>query len=48
MAKWLSDEWFDRMRDLTADQPDHPGLSARIQAASPTGAGEWSRRRTSQ
>jgi putative sterol carrier protein len=32
MAKWLSDEWFDRMRDLTADQPADPGLSARIQA----------------
>ena len=32
MAKLAVDEWFDRMRDLTADQPGHPGLSARIQA----------------
>lgn len=31
MTKWLSAEWFDQTRAMAADQPGHPGLSARIQ-----------------
>lgn len=31
VTKWLSAEWFDQTRALAADQPVHPGLSARIQ-----------------
>ncbi len=31
MAKWLSVEWFDETRALAADQPERPGLSARMQ-----------------
>ncbi len=31
MGTWLSDEWFDRTRALAADQPDRPGVSARMQ-----------------
>ena len=31
MSKWLSDEWFDETRALWVDQPERPGLSARIQ-----------------
>lgn len=31
MTKWLSAEWFDQTRAMAADQPEHPGLSARIQ-----------------
>ena len=31
MSKWLSAEWFDETRALAADQPERPGLSARLQ-----------------
>lgn len=31
MTKWLSTEWFDQTRAMAAEQPEHPGLSARIQ-----------------
>lgn len=31
MTKWLSTEWFDQTRTMAADQPERPGLSARIQ-----------------
>jgi putative sterol carrier protein len=31
MTKWLSTEWFDQTRSMAADQPERPGLSARIQ-----------------
>jgi putative sterol carrier protein len=31
VTKWLSAEWFDQTRAMAADQPEHPGLSARIQ-----------------
>ncbi|HEY7915595.1 MAG TPA: SCP2 sterol-binding domain-containing protein [Acidimicrobiales bacterium] len=31
MTKWLSAEWFDQTREMAADQPVRPGLSARIQ-----------------
>ena len=31
MTKWLIAEWFDQTRAMAADQPEHPGLSARIQ-----------------
>lgn len=31
MTKWLSTEWFDQTRAMAADQPERPGLSARIQ-----------------
>ncbi len=31
MTKWLSAEWFDQTQAMAADQPRHPGLSARIQ-----------------
>ena len=31
MTKWLSEEWFDQTRTMAADQPERPGLSARMQ-----------------
>jgi putative sterol carrier protein len=31
VTKWLSAEWFDQTRAMAADQPEHLGLSARIQ-----------------
>jgi putative sterol carrier protein len=31
VSNWLSAEWFDETRALAADQPERPGLSARIQ-----------------
>jgi putative sterol carrier protein len=31
VTKWLSTEWFDQTRTMAADQPERPGLSARIQ-----------------
>jgi putative sterol carrier protein len=31
VTKWLSTEWFDQTRSMAADQPERPGLSARIQ-----------------
>jgi hypothetical protein len=31
VTKWLTAEWFDQTRAMAADQPEHPGLSARIQ-----------------
>jgi putative sterol carrier protein len=31
VTKWLSTEWFDQTRAMAAEQPEHPGLSARIQ-----------------
>ncbi|MGH9096756.1 MAG: SCP2 sterol-binding domain-containing protein [Acidimicrobiales bacterium] len=31
MSTWLTDEWFDQTRALAADQPERPGLSARMQ-----------------
>jgi putative sterol carrier protein len=31
MTKWLSAAWFDETRAMAADQPERPGLSARIQ-----------------
>jgi putative sterol carrier protein len=31
VTKWLTAEWFDQTRAMAADQPAHPGLSARIQ-----------------
>ena len=31
MTTWLTDEWFDQTRALAADQPERPGLSARMQ-----------------
>ncbi len=31
MAKWLSQEWLDEARALATDQPDRPGVSARMQ-----------------
>jgi putative sterol carrier protein len=31
VSKWLSAEWFDETRALAADQPERPGLSARLQ-----------------
>jgi alkyl sulfatase BDS1-like metallo-beta-lactamase superfamily hydrolase len=31
MAKWLTQEWLDEQTRLSADQPDRPGASARMQ-----------------
>jgi putative sterol carrier protein len=31
VTKWLSAEWFDETRAMAGDQPEVPGLSARIQ-----------------
>jgi predicted lipid carrier protein YhbT len=31
VSTWLTDEWFDQTRELAADQPERPGLSARMQ-----------------
>jgi hypothetical protein len=31
VTKWLTAEWFDETRAMAAEQPVHPGLSARIQ-----------------
>jgi predicted lipid carrier protein YhbT len=31
VSTWLTDEWFDETRALAADQPERPGLSARMQ-----------------
>ena len=31
MTKWLTAEWFDETRAMAADQPEGPGLRARIQ-----------------
>jgi hypothetical protein len=31
VSRWLSDQWFDQTRAMAADQPEHPGLSARMQ-----------------
>ena len=31
MIKWLSTEWFDATMTMAADQPERPGLSARMQ-----------------
>jgi predicted lipid carrier protein YhbT len=31
VSTWLTDEWFDQTRALAADQPERPGLSARMQ-----------------
>lgn len=31
MARWLSDEWFERARSVGAGLPPRPGASARIQ-----------------
>ena len=31
MARFLSQEWLERSRDLAGGQPEHPGASARIQ-----------------
>jgi predicted lipid carrier protein YhbT len=31
VTKWLSEEWFDQTRAMAADQPERPGLSARMQ-----------------
>jgi putative sterol carrier protein len=31
MAKWLTQEWLDESTRLSADQPERPGASARIQ-----------------
>ncbi len=33
VTKWLSTEWFDQTRTMAERQPEHPGLSARIQCA---------------
>jgi len=31
VSTWLTEEWFDQTRALAADQPERPGLSARMQ-----------------
>ena len=31
MTKWLTAEWFDETRAMAGDQPERPGLTARIQ-----------------
>src|SRR5687768_14851296 len=31
MAKYLSKEWLEEQRQLAADQPERPGVSARMQ-----------------
>ncbi len=31
MIKWLSTEWFETTLAMAADQPERPGLSARMQ-----------------
>ena len=31
MAKYLTQEWLDLGRELSADQPEHPGASAKMQ-----------------
>jgi alkyl sulfatase BDS1-like metallo-beta-lactamase superfamily hydrolase len=31
VTKWLTAEWFDETRAMAADQPERPGLTARIQ-----------------
>ncbi len=31
MAKWLTQEWLDEQTRLSADQPERPGASARMQ-----------------
>ena len=31
VTKWLSAEWFEQTRAMAAEQPQHPGVSARIQ-----------------
>jgi hypothetical protein len=31
VSTWLTDEWFDQTRALSAGQPERPGLSARMQ-----------------
>jgi predicted lipid carrier protein YhbT len=31
VTKWLTAEWFDETRAMAGDQPEHPGLTARIQ-----------------
>ncbi|HTW97439.1 MAG TPA: SCP2 sterol-binding domain-containing protein [Acidimicrobiales bacterium] len=31
MAKWLTQEWLDESTRLAADQPERPGVSARLQ-----------------
>ena len=31
MSTWLTDEWFEETRALAANQPERPGLSARMQ-----------------
>jgi predicted lipid carrier protein YhbT len=31
VSTWLTDEWFDQTRALAVDQPERPGLSARMQ-----------------
>lgn len=31
MAKWLSQEWLDEGRSLSASQPERPGATARMQ-----------------
>ena len=31
MTKWLTAEWFEETRAMAGDQPERPGLTARIQ-----------------
>jgi len=31
VSTWLTDEWFEETRALAANQPERPGLSARMQ-----------------
>lgn len=31
MSEWLSEAWFEELRQVLADQPEHPGASARVQ-----------------
>jgi len=31
MSVWLSEEWFSELTRIGAEQPEHPGASARVQ-----------------
>jgi predicted lipid carrier protein YhbT len=31
VSTWLSEEWFEQTRTMAEDQPERPGLSARMQ-----------------
>ncbi len=31
MAKWLSQEWMDKLIELAESQPDRPGVNAKLQ-----------------